>query len=203
MENSTYEQTKREQAEIAAAMRALPKLSPPQDLTLRLRVTASREAKRRRIHETWDTWVNYHRERSRVWFNNAMRPFALPAVGGVMSTLLMCGLMAAQYPLPMSARQINDVPMDGYVEAEFLNMGPISLDTEEVVVGVTVDRAGRVMDCELADDGIPIQNRDQIERSVERALLYANFAPARRFGERVSGGKVRLAFRHGSIDVQG
>ena len=83
-------------------------------------------------------------------------------------------------------------------------MGPISLDTEVVVVDVTVDRTGRVLDCELAEDnGILLQNREAIERSVEKALLYANFAPARRFGERVSGGKVRLAFRHGSIDVQG
>lgn len=202
MDNSTFEQTKRDQAEIAAAMRALPRLTPPRELTARLRVTASRESKRRRIHETWDTWVHYHRERVQVWFNNAMRPFALPAVGGVTSTLVIVALMAAQYPVPMAARG-SDIPVGEYVEAEFLNMGPISLDTEEVVVDVTVDRAGRVLDCELADDGIPLHNREEIERSIEKALLYANFEPARRFGERVSGGKVRLAFRHGSIDVQG
>jgi hypothetical protein len=204
MDFSTFEQTKRDHAEIAQTLRALPRLAPPQDLVSRLRVTASREVKRRRIHDTWDTWVAYHRERVGVWFNNAMRPFAVPAAGGLVTTVLFVCLMAAQYPIrAVAANGPKDTPVGEYVEAEFRNMGPISLDTEEVVVDLTIDSAGRIMDCELADDGIPIQHRDVLERQVKGALLYATFEPARRFGERMSGGKIRLAFRHSYIDVQG
>jgi hypothetical protein len=203
MDFSTYEQTKRDHAEIAQSLRALPRLAPPQDLATRLRVTASREVKRRRISDTWDSWVAYHRERCAIWFNHAMRPFAVPAMGGVVSTVLLVLIMAAQYPLPIHAGSSKDVPVGEYVEAEFRNMGPISLDTEEVVVDLTIDSVGRVMDCEIADDGIPIQHRDALERQVQGALLYATFEPARRFGERLSGGKIRLAFRHSYIDVQG
>ena len=202
MEFSTFEQTKRDHAEIAGALRTLPKLAPPVDLATRLRVTASREVKRRRISDTWDSWVSYHRERLGVWFDHAMRPFAVPAAGGVVSTFAFVCLLAAQYPLPVSAYSRNDIPVGEYVEAEFRNMGPISLDTEEVVVDLTIDSVGRVLDCELADDGIPIQNRHLLERQVKGAMLYATFEPARRFGERMSGGKVRLAFRHSYIDVQ-
>jgi hypothetical protein len=202
MDFSTYEQTKREHAEIAGALRALPKLAPPADLTTRLRVTASRETKRRWIHDTWDTWVSYHRERLAVWFNGAMRPFAVPAFGGVSATFLFVCLMAAHYPMPAVA-DANDIPVGEYVEAEFGNMGPISLDTEEVVVDLTIDSVGRMIDCELADGGIPIKDRKTLEKQVQGALLYATFQPARRFGQRMGGGKVRLAFRHSYIDVKG
>lgn len=203
MEFSTSEQTQRDHREIAAALRALPPLAPPAGLATRLRVTASREVKRRRIHDTWDTWVAYHRERLGVWFNHAMRPFAVPAAGGVTATFLFVCLMAAQYPLPAVANTANDIPVGEYVEAEFGNMGPISLDTEEVVVSLTIDSVGRMMHYELADGGIPIKDRQTLEKQVRGALLYATFQPARRFGQRMSGGKVRLAFRHSYIDVKG
>jgi len=203
MDFSTFEQTKRDHAEIAGALRALPKLAPPADLATRLRITASREVKRRWIHDTWDSWVAYHRQRAAVWFDHAMKPFAVPAFGGVTTTLVFVCLMAANYPLPAVAGSAYDIPVGEYVEAEFSNMGPISLDTEEVVVNLTIDSVGRVMDCELADGGIPIKDRPALERQVKGALLYATFQPARRFGQKLSGGKIRLAFRHSYIDVQG
>jgi len=201
---SGYDAARREQAEIAGALRALPRLAPPKDLTTRLRITASREAKRRRIHETWDSLWAYQRDRAAVWFNNAMRPLAIPAVGGVLSTMVVVALLATQYPLRVvAASPVADPWVGEYVEASFVSLGPISLETDEAVVDVTVDETGRFLDCEIADEGVPVQNRIKLEQQARQALLYANFEPARRFGLPVSGGKVRLAFRHGSIDVLG
>jgi hypothetical protein len=111
--------------------------------------------------------------------------------------------MAAQYPVKVVASTVPDPPVGEYVEAAFISLGPISLETDEAVVDVTVDQSGRFLDCEIAEEGIPIQDRRKLEKQARQALLYANFEPARRFGLPVSGGKVRLAFRHGSIDVLG
>jgi hypothetical protein len=197
------DEAQRDQAEIAGALRALPRLVPPKDLTTRLRVVASRESKQRRIHETWDSWVCHQRERAALWFNNVMRPFAIPAAGGVLSTMAFLMLLAAQYPMKVSASTVADPPVGEYVEAVFIRLGPISLETQEAVVDVTVDSAGRFLDCEIADDGIPFHDRVKLEQRARQALLYADFEPARRFGVPVSGGKVRLAFRHGTIDVLG
>lgn len=192
-----------EQREIASALVSMPKLTPPAELTAKLRVTASRERRRRRIHATWDSLISHYRDRAHLWFDNCMRPLAVPAAGGVMSALVMFAVLVANYPVRASNSRIPDTPVGEYQEATFLNMGPISLDTQEVVVDLVIDQQGRVIDYQIADGGIPVQNQAQLRRQIESALLYATFEPATRFGQPVGGGRVRLAFRHGYIEVRG
>lgn len=192
-----------EQREIAGALRGLPKLAPPQELTAKLRVTASRDRRRRRIHATWQSLLNHYQDRAHLWFENCMRPFAVPAAGGVMSALVVFAVLVANYPMRASNSPIPDTPVGEYQEAAFLNMGPIALDTQEVVVDLVIDQQGRVADYKIADGGIPVQNQQQLRREIENALLYATFEPAMRFGQPVGGGRVRLAFRHGYIEVRG
>jgi hypothetical protein len=195
--------TNYEQREVATALGALPKLAPPQELAAKLRVTASRERRRRRIHATWDSLWAHYRDRAHLWFENCMRPVAVPAAGGVMSALVLFAVLVANYPMRASNSLIPDTPVGEYQEASFLNMGPILLDTQEVVVDLVIDQQGRVVDYKIADGGIPVQNQAQLRRQIESALLYATFEPATRFGQPVGGGRVRLSFRHGYIEVRG
>ena len=181
-------------------LRVLPPRQTPSDLSLKLRVLASRERKRRMIHSTVaDTWEHYL-DRIRFHADNLMRPIAIPAVGGLAAALVIFSMVAAHYPVQASTH--NDVPTALYTEAAFRNMGLIPIDTEEVVVELTIDDEGRVLRCDLAEGNIPVQDAKRLRDQLERALLYAQFVPATSFGQPVVG-KIRIAFRRGNIDVRG
>lgn len=181
-------------------LRALPQRQVPAALSLKLRVIASRERKRREIHSTLaDTWDHYL-DRIRLHTDNLMRPIAIPAVGGLAAALIIFSMVVAHYPVQAST--LNDVPTALYTEAEFRNMGLVPIDTEEVVVDLTIDDEGRVLKCDLAEGNIPVQDAKRLRDQLERALLYAQFVPATSFGQPVVG-KVRIAFRRGNIEVRG
>jgi hypothetical protein len=174
---------------------------PPGDLSTRLRVIASRERTRRSIFATVQTTVAHYRSRAWLLFENLARPLAIPAVGGLAAALILFSVAAMNYPIPAHASSL-DVPTVLYTEASFKNMGLFPLDTEEVVIDLTIDETGRVLDYHFVDDGVPIQNDKQLKRKIDAALLFAEFVPATSFGQPIPG-KVRLSFRRGHIDVRG
>lgn len=185
------------------ALRALPRPRTPDGLTTQLRVLASKERARRRIRNSTGERLRELASRAALVADNLMRPFAVPAMGGVAMSLVIFSLIAAYYPAPAAASSAQwDVPTMLYTEAAFKNMGPILLDTEEVVVDLTINEAGRVLTCDLADGGVPIQHAGRLKREVENALLYAEFTPATSFGQPIPG-RVRIAFRRGVIEVKG
>jgi hypothetical protein len=186
---------------VVSALHVLPRRVPPSDLTTRLRVIASRERTRRGIFATMQSAAAHYRERAMLVFENLARPLAIPAVGGVAAALIILGIAAMQYPIPAHARSY-DVPTVLYTEASFKNMGLFPLDTEEVVIDLTIDESGRVLDYQFVDGGVPIQNDQQLKRQIDAALLFAEFVPATSFGQPIPG-KVRLSFRRGHIDVRG
>lgn len=186
--------------ELLHGLRAMPGMKAPPGLAMRLRVMASRERKRREIHSTVADTFDHYLSLLRLHAENLMRPVAIPAVGGVTAALLIFSMVAANYPVQASTH--NDVPTVLYTEAEFRNMGLVPIDTEEVVVELTIDDEGRVLKCDLAEGGVPVQNAKQLQHQLERALLYAQFVPATSFGQPVVG-KVRIAFRRGNIEVRG
>ena len=186
---------------IESALHSLPRRVPPVDLSTRLRVVASRERTRRHIFASLQTTVTHYRQRAALLFENLARPLAIPAFGGVAAALVILGIAAMQYPTPAHARSY-DVPTVLYTEASFKNMGLFPLDTEEVVIDLTIDESGRVLDYNFVDGGVPIQNNQQLKRQIDAALLFAEFVPATSFGQPIPG-KVRLSFRRDRIDVRG
>ncbi len=187
--------------EIASALHALPRRMPPSDLSTRLRVMASRERTRRSIFSSVQSVTAHYRDRAWLLFENLARPLAIPAVGGVLAAVVLFTITAMQYPVPAHA-STQDVPTVLYTEASFKNMGLFPLDTEEVVIDLTIDETGRVLDYTFVDGGVPIQNDKQLKRKIDAALLFAEFVPATSFGQPIPG-KVRLSFRRGHIDVRG
>jgi len=186
---------------IESALHALPKRLPPSDLSTRLRVIASRERTRRSIFATMHTAVEHYSGRAWLQFENLARPLAIPTLGGLAAAVVLFTVTAMNYPTAALASTM-DVPTVLYTEASFKNMGLFPLDTEEVVIDLTIDDSGRVLDYVFVDGGVPIQNDKQLKNKIDAALLFAEFVPATSFGQPIPG-KVRLSFRRGRIDVRG
>lgn len=183
-----------------AALRVLPVLTPPGDLLTRLRVLASRE-RGRRLSRAWlpaslDEWVL----RARIWANGMMRPLALPMAGGLLSAMVLFGLLAPSFAQRQNP-DIADVPTMLSTEAIFVGMGPFGLTDDLVTVDVTVDAHGRVVDYSTPDGQAWVKNPGA-RRIVENALLFAEFSPGTTFGM-PSFAKVRLTLRRSQIDVKG
>jgi len=186
---------------IESALHALPKRVPPSDLSTRLRVIASRERTRRNIFSSMQSAAAHYRDRAWLVFENLARPLAIPTVGGLTAAVILFSVAAMNYPT-LAHASTTDVPTVLYTEASFKNMGLFPLDTEEVVIDLTIDETGRVLDYAFVDGGVPIQNDKQLKNKIDAALLFAEFVPATSFGQPIPG-KVRLSFRRGHIDVRG
>lgn len=182
-----------ERERIRAAMRALPRMAPPPDLSVRLRVMASRERQRRS-----DSWLKSLGTSAHLAFDGLMRPLAVPLAGGIVSALLLFALLVPSFAWVPSAQ---DVPIGLSTEATVKSMAPIGFEDGEAVVDVTIDDQGHMVDFDIVRDHGGEVNAS-FRRSVENALLFTIFTPRTAFGQPV-GGKLRLTFRSSSVEVKG
>jgi len=182
-----------ERERIRAAMRALPRMAPPPELTVRLRVVASRERERRR-----HGWLRRAATGAWLLFDGLMRPLAVPLAGGICSTLFLFGLLVPSFAWVPSAQ---DVPIGWSTEPAVKSMYPIGFEDGEAVVDVTIDDQGRMVDFNIVH-GSGDTDSASFYRSVENALLFTVFTPRTAFGQPV-GGKLRLTFRSSHVDVKG
>lgn len=183
-----------------STLKKLPVRIPPPSLTMRLRVTASRERARREQRLTWRTRWSGLRLDLRLWANNLMRPLAIPATGGFLTavflfTMLLPGINARNYSV------INDVPTVLYTDPAAKNVVPLAFSDDDLVVEVTVDENGRMVDYSIADCK-HVAASPQLRRAVENILLFSEFTPATTFGQPRQS-KIRLSFHNSRIDVRG
>ena len=182
-----------ERERIRAAMRALPRVAPPPELTVRLRVMASREQ-----HRRGHGWVRRAAVSAWLMFDGLMRPLAVPLAGGICSTLFLFGLLVPSFAWVPSEK---DVPIGWSTEPAVKSMYPIGFEDGEAVVDVTIDDQGRMVDFNIVGATGDIDS-SSFYRSVENALLFTVFTPRTAFGQPV-GGKLRLTFRSSHVDVKG
>jgi hypothetical protein len=178
---------------LTRALRSLPRRIAPADLTSRLRVAASRERLRvlgQGIHLG---------DRLRLFFDNLMRPLALPFAGGIFSTVLLFSMcMMPMYSVHASSTL--DVPTGLHTDAELLLTAPIASSPSDVIVDVTIDAEGRMIDYKIVCGQVAFN--DTLRRSVEGTLLLTRFVPATAFGRPIEG-RIRLSLRTSRIDVKG
>jgi hypothetical protein len=175
-------------------------------LNTRLKVLASREIARRRSRETFadllDTWF----EQARLIIQNMMRPLAIPTAGGIVSAIVMFGVLAPVLAIPtvsVSAHS-EDVPTMLYTGASVKSVqsvAPFGFQELDFVVELTVDGDGRMVDCSIASASNGTSS-PAVRRSIENHLLFTQFTPARSFGNPTPA-KVRITFRSSRIDVRG
>jgi anti-sigma factor RsiW len=178
---------------VRTAMRALPRMVPPPDLAVRLRVIASREQQRRS-----EGWARRLATNVRLCFEGLMRPLAVPLAGGICSAVLLFALLVPSFSWVPSAQ---DVPIGLSTDATVKSMAPIGFEDGEAVVDVTIDDQGHLVDFNILHNYGAAVN-DSFCRSVENALLFTVFTPGTAFGQPV-GGKLRLTFRSSSVEVKG
>src|SRR5437879_4109844 len=78
---------------LRAGLKNLPVRHAPSMLTIRLQVLASRERARNITHRDFGTWLTYRISRARLFFDNLLKPFAVPAAGGILASFLCFGII--------------------------------------------------------------------------------------------------------------
>jgi hypothetical protein len=182
-----------ERERIRAAMRALPRMAPPPELAVQLRVLASRERHRRSTG-----WLRRQLTNVHLAFDGLMRPMAVPLAGGFGAALLLFASLVPSFAWVPSAQ---DVPFGLSTEPTVKSMAPIGFGDGEAVVDVTIDDQGRMVAYDIVRDHGEVNQ--SFRRSLENALLFTVFTPrTTAFGQPV-GGKLRLTFRSSSVEVKG
>jgi hypothetical protein len=162
-----------------ALLTSVGKKKAPNDLALRLRLALQHE-RARAGNRGW---------RSLAWrIEHTFNSFMLPATAGVISAVIIFGLLIGFFALPPVQ---NDVPTSLYLPPR-LTSAPFALlgVDKPVIVEADVNAEGRVEDYRIlsgpADsDGLRVQ--------LDNALIFATFEPARAFGLPAAG-KIVISF---------
>ena len=183
---------------INRALRSLPVREPQPDLRTSLRVIASRERQRRLATRSLTaTW----RDRFELFSDNFLRAIALPVAGGLASAVVLFSTcVVPAYPL-RAAHTTADVPTVLTTQVTVKGMAPFFGGGDDVVVDVTVDEQGRMIDYAVVAGAGALANAS-LRRRLENVLLFTEFTPATSFGQPMSS-KTRLWFRTSRIDVKG
>jgi hypothetical protein len=178
--------------ELRAALRSVPKRTPPPDLIVRLRVAASK-ARVSRFHG----W----RERFQLSLRNLMRPLALPAAGGLCSAVFLFSTLVPTFRAAFAMdNSPGDVPTMLTTEPTLKFMAPVAFFNGDAVVDLKIDDRGRIINYSIL--GAPGPASDQLRHSIENSLLFTEFWPATNFGRPIAG-TIRISFRSSHIDVRG
>jgi len=185
---------------IGDSLRSLSVKVPPEELRTSLRVMASRDRQRRLEHRNlaaiWNTW----RENTQLFLDNVVWSLALPFAGGVFSTVVLFSMFVVP-AYPLLSNSIGDVPTVLNTPVSVKSMAPFSVGDTDVVVDVTVDEQGRMLDYAIVA-GASVLANPQMRRRLENALVFSNFTPATTFGQPMIS-KMRLWFHSSRIDVRG
>lgn len=174
------------------AVQAVPPL-----VATRIQVIASRERSRQLLRLNPLGWLRDKVSRVVMSFNNSLRPYAVPAAGGLLSSCLCFSLIAHTLQLrPYLTDSDNDIPIGLFTQMTIDDVSPFSCSKKDVTVQLTVDANGDVTDFSLPQGANPTPEE---LKEIGNLVLYSTFTPATRFGQRVSSKRL-FAIRH--FDVQ-
>lgn len=170
---------------------SLGRKAAPPDLNLKLRVAISQEIANSR-RSRW--------ERLRVRWDNAFNATMVPATAGVVTTLIIFGLLIS-FLYPAQVRAANDVPTMLYTPAELqsapfeLSMGGVNADS--LVVEAYVGPDGRVQDYRILSAP---EDAEAILPQLKNMLIFATFQPATAFGQPTAS---RVVLTFSKVQVKG
>lgn len=136
----------REVHSMRSALRRLPEPKVPGDLRTRLRISASLERQflletdGSRLRRAWNNW--------KFRMNQLMRPLTIPATGGLLSSLILFGVLA--FTIGTTTRGVTyEVPVL-YANRADPNLVPVELRSS-VVLTLSLDGNGRITDYAVRD----------------------------------------------------
>lgn len=186
-----------ELSDLRQLLKSLPDRTPSEDLKLRLRVAASREASRRRTVPQGTIpalWYHFNQ-----WMSELMRPIAIPTAGGFLSALLLFGVLSPSLFVRGAVTRSADIPTVLYMEPSVKSSLPLEYDGEAMLVEVALDQEGR-----LIDYSVPLGrvSSPEARRSIENHLLTMVFNPAVVFGQPTAS-KLKIWLLSNRIDIRG
>jgi hypothetical protein len=174
--------------------RHLPVQAVPPLVATRLQVLASRERSRQLLRMDPGAWLRDKVSSAVMAFDHFLRPFAVPATGGVLASCLCFALIAHTLHLRPYLFD-DDTPIGFFSEMTIDDVSPFSYPGKDVTLQVTIDADGKVADYTMAQGARPTPEEfDQIGPF----LLYSTFTPAMRSGEPVSSTSV-IALHHYTV----
>ncbi|HVP48403.1 MAG TPA: hypothetical protein VMT32_17535 [Bryobacteraceae bacterium] len=181
--------------ELHASLRSLPKVAPPARLVTELQVLASRERMRQLSRGTYTALGHFWVAEMRLFFDNLMRPIAIPFAGGLVSAVFLFTMLMPTLQFPHLTR--NDVPSGLFTQsvATVDTLPPFGFSGDNFVVQVTLDEQGNLVDYTLPDNV-----SSKLRNDIANMILFTKFEPATAYGVPIAA-KVLVSFRH--IDVKG
>ncbi len=166
-------------------------------LSTRLRVVASRERSRMMLRRNLAARLTELRVNAKLLFDNLLRPIALPAMGGILSSFFCIAMILDT--LHVHPGWQPDVPVDLFTQVTVDGVSPFSVDGPDVTMQLTVDPNGSVSDFGVLGDSKAPQDASRAEiREIGNMVLFSTFVPATAFGQKVSG-KIVVSSRHINI----
>jgi hypothetical protein len=177
-----------------AILRKMAQAPVPQVLAARLSVLASHERERQLARVNIRERLRRTAAKIDLVFENLMRPVALPVTGGLLSTLLLFGLMMPSLSFshqsggydfstaPQGSLVANpwDLVDDDARDFPRIFASPDQTKSDYVnIVNLTIDESGRVVDWSIV--------RGQVTDEMKDIILFSHFVPATTFGVRTSG----------------
>lgn len=143
---------------LRTALQSLRTPVAPSRLTTALRVIASRE--RTSVVQThgsrwsgvWDRW--------KFRFDDIMRPLAIPATGGVLSSMLLFATLVLTIGTTTRVVVSYEVPLN-----EETTLVPVELNSHAVFVNMSVDSSGRLADFAMNDPTCNVRTGLQGQRA--------------------------------------
>jgi hypothetical protein len=166
----------------------------PADLALKLRVAVSREAAQKR-HSRYEGML--------VRFENALNALLVPATAGLVSAVLIFGLLLGFIALPGQLQAASgDVPLMLYtapqLEQSVFGTSLGSIGDDSVLIEAYVDANGRVQDYRILSD-----SEGEVKAvlpQVKNLLIFTTFRPALSMGRPIAG---RAVISFSKISVKG
>ena len=160
-------------------LRSLPQRSLTPLLETRLKVIASRERSRSILRrDIAARWLEF-RLRARLFFDNLLKPLAVPATGGILASMLCFGTIVDTLQYRPDWR--NDIPVGLFTQVTLDDVSPFSCIGQDVIVQLSVDANGKVVDYTLPRG---IASPAELHE-IGNLVLYSTFTPATSFGQRV------------------
>jgi hypothetical protein len=190
-----------------AAVHALKQPEVPAELSAKLRVIASHERQRRINRITLAARFRELHSRVQLFMDNLMRPLAFPFAGGLVSSLMIFGLLV---PSLTFQHAFADQVLFTYADGEVVVLAPNGTYTSTTaeyaphiqrsdftppdasnVVDLIVDTNGRVSDWSVS--------RGELTPDLADIIMFGQFSPATNMGVPIQS-KIR-AFQIRSVDT--
>src|SRR5262249_12622982 len=137
--------------------------------------------------------------------DNVLRPVAVPAMGGLVTALLVFALVLPVYSRVHPLSDGTDAALPALFEParlEVLAGFPVTMSdsangSDLLLVQAEVGTVGSIIDYQILSGPTDVSTR----RQLDQLLMFSRFRPSRSFGRPIAGGRVMMSFS--AVNVHG